>query len=190
MHRICVFTGTSFGRDERYLAAAHELGQAIAARGWGLVYGGASVGLMGAVADAALAAGGEAVGVIPRFIFEKETAHRALTELRVVDTMHERKALMEDLSDGFVTLPGGLGTMEELFDVWSWGQLDQHKKPNGLLNVGGFYSRLLDFLGHMTGEGFMKPEHLAMLQVADRADDLLELFLTYQPPTISKFTPA
>ena len=159
MNRLCVFCGSSPGRHPAYLAAAAELGTVLAKRRIGLVYGGASIGLMGAVADAARAAGGEVIGVIPRALVEFEVAHTGLADLRIVASMHERKALMAELSEGFVALPGGIGTLEELFEVWTWGQLGSHRKPCALLNVAGFYDRLLGFLDFVADEAFLRPVH-------------------------------
>ena len=170
MNRLCVFCGSSPGRNPAYLAAAAELGTVLAKRRIGLVYGGASIGLMGAVADAARAAGGEVIGVIPRALVELEVAHTGLADLRVVASMHERKALMAELSDGFIALPGGIGTLEELFEVWTWGQLGSHRKPCALLNVAGFYDRLLGFLDFVADEAFLRPVHREMLLVAETPD--------------------
>jgi uncharacterized protein (TIGR00730 family) len=153
--RICVFCGSSSGRGDAYRQAAATLGRLMAERGIGLVYGGASVGTMGVVADAAVDAGGEVVGVIPQALVDREVAHQGLTDLRVVRDMHERKATMADLSDGFIALPGGAGTMEELFEVWTWAQLGLHAKPIGLLDVAGFYDPLGAMLDHMVTEGFL-----------------------------------
>jgi len=153
--RICVFCGSSPGRGEAYGEAAAGLGRLLAERGIGVVYGGASVGTMGIVADAALAAGGEVVGVIPQALVDREVAHAGLTDLRIVPDMHQRKATMADLSDGFVALPGGAGTMEELFEVWTWALLGLHAKPIGLLDVNGFYDPLAAMLDHMVSEGFL-----------------------------------
>src|SRR6185503_14872599 len=146
MSRLCVFCGSSPGHDPAYGAAAAQLGRVLAERGIGLVYGGGRVGLMGILADAALAAGGEVIGVIPQALLDREIGHRGLTQLRVVDSMHSRKALMGDLADGFIALPGGIGTLEELFEVWTWAQLGLHRKPCGLLDANGFYAPLVDFL--------------------------------------------
>jgi len=173
MRSLCVFCGSSSGVDGRYLIAARELGHALATSGVRLVYGGASVGLMGAVADAVLRAGGDVVGVIPEALEQKEVAHRGLPELRIVRSMHERKALMAELSDAFVALPGGVGTLEELFEVWTWGQLGYHAKPCALYNVGGFYSGLIAFLDHTATAGFMRPETRQMLIVEDSQARLL-----------------
>ena len=185
--RLCVFCGSNPGRDPRYLAAARDLGATLAREGIGLVYGGAAKGLMGAVADAALAAGGEVVGVIPEALVAKEVAHRGLSDLRVVPSMHARKALMADLSDGFVALPGGAGTLEELFEVWTWAQLGHHAKPCGLLDVGGFYAGLGTFLDHVAAEGFMKAPHRDMLVTAGTPAELLARFRAYEPPRIGKW---
>lgn len=157
-----------------YRAAAAALGTALAERGIGLVYGGARVGLMGVVADAALAAGGEVTGVIPQALVDREIGHSGLSDLRLVGSMHERKALMASLADAFVALPGGIGTFEELFEMWTWTQLGSHAKPCGLLNVAGFYDRLLGFLDHVVGEGFLKPVHREMLLVGDEPGALLD----------------
>jgi uncharacterized protein (TIGR00730 family) len=171
---ICVFCGSSNGIRAGYETAARAFGQSAARRGIRLVYGGASVGLMGAMADAALHAGGEVVGVIPRQLVDREIAHRGLTTLHVVDTMHERKAMMADLSDAFVALPGGLGTLEELFEVWTWGMLGLHEKPYGILNVDGYYSPLIRFLDHARDEGFVRSAQRAMLVVEDDTTRLLD----------------
>jgi uncharacterized protein (TIGR00730 family) len=159
----------------------------LARQGIGIVYGGGRIGLMGAVADAALAAGGEVIGVIPQALLDREIGHRGVTELRVVGSMHERKALMADLADGFVALPGGIGTLEELFEMWTWGQLGLHQKPCGLIEVTGFFAPLLTFLDRLVVTGFVKPEHRAMLLEASSPEDLLARVLAYQPPEIPKW---
>ena len=182
MTRFCVFCGSSPGRNPAYLAAAAGLGTFLAARGFGLVYGGASIGLMGTVADAARAAGGEVIGVIPRALVKLEVAHADLPDLRVVGSMHERKALMAELSDGFIALPGGIGTLEELFEVWTWGQLGSHRKPCAVLNVAGYYNRLLGFLDFMTHEAFLRSVHRDMLLVADTPESVLEKLVSYHAP--------
>jgi uncharacterized protein (TIGR00730 family) len=187
MRRICIFSGSNAGRLPDYRAAAAALGTLLARRGIGLVYGGASIGLMGAAADAALEAGGEVIGVIPRALAEREVAHTGLADLRVVGSMHERKALMAELSDAFIALPGGAGTLEELFEVWTWAQLGSHAKPCALLNVGGFYDRLLGFLDHVVDEAFLKPAHRDMLLVADEPETLLGLMAEYRAPTETKW---
>ena len=186
--RICVFCGSSDGFDPQFRTAAVSLGQTLARQGIGLVYGGGKVGLMGAVADAALAAGGEVLGVMPRALVEKEIAHQGLTDLRVVASMHERKALMADLADGgFIGLPGGLGTFEELFEVWTWGQLGYHPKPVALMNVGGFYDRLLAFLDSVVEKGFVRREHRDMLVVATEPEDLIGRLRAYVAPHLPKW---
>ena len=174
MERILVFCGSSPGRRPEYAAAATALGRLLAGRGIGLVYGGASVGLMGAVADGALGAGGEVIGVIPRRLFESEIAHAGLSELRTVETMHERKALMAELSDAVIALPGGTGTLDELFEMFTWSQLGLHRKPIGLLDVAGYWERLLAFLDYMVDERFIRAEHRDVLLVEREPVALLE----------------
>ena len=187
MRRICVYCGSSPGRDPRYGEAARTLGQAMLKRQLGLVYGGASVGVMGQVADAVLDGGGEAIGVIPEALAVKEVAHDRLTQQHVVPSMHERKALMADLSDGFVALPGGWGTIEEIFEVLTWAQLGFHDKPCGLLNIGGYYDRLHAFLEHAIAEEFVKPVYRQMLIVEDDPERLLDRFAAYTPPKVKKW---
>lgn len=165
MPRVCVFAGSSVGVRPSYRAAAEALGSAIAARGWGLVYGGGGIGLMGVVADAALAGGGEVIGVIPNALDTHEVAHRGLTSLRVVADMHTRKASMADLADGFVALPGGLGTFDELFEIVTWAQLGFHAKPIGLLDVDGYFAPLRALVEHAVAEGFVAPRYRALLDV-------------------------
>jgi uncharacterized protein (TIGR00730 family) len=174
MKRILVFCGSSPGRRPEYAAAAAELGGLLAARGIGVVYGGASVGLMGALADAALGAGGEVIGVIPRRLVESEIAHAGLSDLRIVETMHERKALMAELSDAVIAMPGGTGTLDELFEMFTWSQLGLHRKPIGLLDVADYWERLLAFLDHMVEERFIYAEHRDTLIVDREAATLLE----------------
>ncbi|WP_443750744.1 TIGR00730 family Rossman fold protein [Asticcacaulis solisilvae] len=190
MQRICVFCGSSPGYDPRFMAAATAFGEALARNGIGLVYGGASVGLMGAVADAVMAKGGDVTGVIPQALVDKEVAHHGLKDLRIVGSMHERKALMADLADGFVALPGGIGTFEELFEVWTWAQLGDILKPCALYNVAGFYDGLTAFLDSVVDKGFMKPLHRDMLIVADQAPALLDRLCAYRPPAQSKWITA
>ena len=180
---ICVFCGASSGHDPRYAAAATLIGATLAQRGIRLVYGGGRLGLMGAVADAALAAGGEVVGVIPRGLVDRELAHPGLTELVVVETLHERKAEMARLADAFIALPGGLGTLEELAEVLSWAQLDLHTKPIGLLDVGGFFAALGTFLDHAVAEGFVAERNRRMLLRDDDLPALLARFATWEAPT-------
>jgi uncharacterized protein (TIGR00730 family) len=187
VRRLCVFSGSSPGGHPDYAAATAGLGRALAEAGIGVVYGGASVGLMGVVADAALAAGGEVVGVIPRALVDREIAHPGLSELHVVGSMHERKALMADLSDGFVALPGGTGTLDELFEVFTWGQLGLHAKPLGLLDVRGYYAQLVAFLDHAVQERFVAAEHRDMLVLEDDAAALLEAFRRWRAPVRSKW---
>ena len=164
--RICVFCGSSVGGNPKYLADAKSLGEQVARGGWGLVYGGTSVGLMGAVADAALARGAEVIGVLPRNLQDREIAHRGLTKLRLVESMHERKALMASLSDGFVALPGGYGTLDEFFEIVTWAQLKIHSKPCILINTDGYYDPLLRFLEQAMKEEFVRPANRDLVQVA------------------------
>ncbi len=185
--RLCVFCGSSAGNQPYYLEAAQQLGTTLAKAGITLVYGGAQVGLMGAVADAALAAGGQVIGVIPQHLVERELAHTGLTELRQVSSMHERKAMMADLSDGFIALPGGVGTFEELFEVWTWAQLGHHQKPCALFNAGGYYDKLIDFLDHAMTEGFMKQAYREMLIVAPDVESLMIKVKAYEPPKVAKW---
>ncbi len=176
MRRICVFCGASRGRSPGYLELAASVGAGLAERGIGLVYGGSRVGMMGAVADAALASGGEVIGVIPRRLVDRELAHPGLTELRVVDTLHERKAGMALLADGFIALPGGLGTLEELAEVASWSQLGLHSKPIGLLDRDGYWDALLAWLDHAVTEGFVAPEHRRLITADPDLATLLARF--------------
>lgn len=185
--RLCVFCGSSSGSKPVYLEMATRLGKALADTGIGLVYGGASVGLMGAVADAALANGGEVIGIIPQALQEKEIAHKGLTDLRVVGSMHERKALMAELSDGFIAMPGGIGTLEELFEVWTWAQLGYHTKPCALLNVDGFYDGLATFLDNLVEEAFVKSNHREMLIVETEVESLLLAIGRYEAPAVTKW---
>jgi hypothetical protein len=187
MRRVCVFCGSSHGASPVYAEAARDLGRRLARRGLGLVYGGGKVGLMGEVADAALAAGGEVIGVIPYALEAREVGHRGLTEMHVVDSMHERKARMADLSDGFLALPGGIGTLEELFEVWTWGQLGLHSKPCALLDVAGYYSPLLAFLDRTVDEGFLRPAHRAVLLVDADPEALLDRMAGFTPPAVEKW---
>jgi hypothetical protein len=187
MRSVCVFCGSSPGGNPAYLAAAQAIGREIAGRGLKLVYGGAKVGLMGAVADAALAAGGEVVGVLPKALMIKEIGHTGLSQLEVVDSMHERKARMAELSDGFVALPGGAGTLEEIFEIWTWGQLGFHGKPAGFLNVAGYYDKLAGFLDHTVDEAFVKPVHRDMLIFRDDPTALLDALAAYKAPATDKW---
>jgi uncharacterized protein (TIGR00730 family) len=176
---ICIFTGSRAGARSEYADAARRLGRLLVERGYGLVYGGGNVGLMSEIADAVLDQGGQVIGVIPELLVGKELAHRGLTELRIVKSMHERKAVMAELSDGFMGLPGGIGTMEEFFEVLSWAQLDLHDKPCGLLNVSGYYQHLIRFLDRAVEEGFLQPKHRSMLIVEEEPDRLLDRFETF-----------
>ncbi|MDB5690592.1 MAG: family Rossman fold protein [Sphingomonas bacterium] len=180
--RICVFLGSSFGRAPVYADVATRFGTLLAERGIGLVYGGGAVGLMGVIADAATAAGGEVIGVIPEALRAREHDHRGISELHVVKTMHERKALMAELADAFVALPGGIGTFEELFEVWTWAQLGYHSKPCGLLDVAGFFDRMSGFIDHVVEEGFLRPEHRAMLIVERDPAAMLDRLAGYRAP--------
>jgi uncharacterized protein (TIGR00730 family) len=173
---ICVFTGSRHGGLPEYAAAAKQLGQELVARGYGLVYGGGNVGLMNVIADTVLGLAGEVVGVIPDSLVSKEVAHRGLTELRVVGSMHERKALMAELSHGFIAMSGGIGTMEEFFEVLSWAQLGLHAKPCGLLNIAKYYDPLIQFLDHAVSDDFIKPKHRALMLVEDQPAKLLDRF--------------
>ncbi|MBR9824641.1 MAG: TIGR00730 family Rossman fold protein [Alphaproteobacteria bacterium] len=182
MKSICVYCGSNSGAKPGFITAARAVGQTLARRDITTVYGGGQVGLMGEVADAALAAKGKVIGVIPQFLALKEIAHMELTELRVVQSMHARKALMVELSEGFIALPGGIGTMEELFEIWTWGQLGRHDYPVGLLNVDGYFDHLVAFLDQMTEEGFLRPLHRNALKVSDKIEDILDAFDAYEAP--------
>ncbi len=181
---ICVYCGSSFGRVDDYGQAANALAQALVRKNIGLVYGGASIGIMGKVADEVLALGGEVLGVIPKALAHKEVAHHHLTQLRVTESMHERKMLMAELSDGFIALPGGIGTFEELFEIWTWAQLGFHHKPIGLLNISGYYDHLIQFLDHVLAEQFVKQETRDLLMVESDPDVLLDRFINYQAPPV------
>jgi uncharacterized protein (TIGR00730 family) len=186
LKRICVFCGSSPGARPEYVAAARALGALLAQRRIGLVFGGGKVGMMGQLAQGVLAAGGEAIGVIPRQLFERKVAFAGLSDLRVVETMHERKALMAGLSDGFMALPGGLGTLEETFEILTWAQLGLHGKPCGLLDVAGFFAPLLAFLDHVAGQGFVGGAHRAMVLTAETPEELLRQFERYEPVAVDK----
>ena len=182
-----MFCGSSAGTSPAYLDAARAMGRTLAKRGMGLVYGGGSVGLMGAVADAALGAGGEVIGVIPRALQLRELAHAGLTTLHVVGSMHERKARMAELAHGFVALPGGMGTLEELAEILTWAQLGLHARPTGLLDVAGYYRPLISFFDRAVAEGFLRPEHRALLVVAEEPAALLDRFAAWQPPAVQRW---
>jgi uncharacterized protein (TIGR00730 family) len=183
MYRICVFAGSNSGIRQEYQLAARALGKELVRRGLGLVYGGASVGLMGIIADEVLEYGGEVIGVLPKGLFQREVAHANLTALHEVSSMHERKALMADLSDGFIALPGGFGTFDELFEITTWAQIGLHTKPIGLLNVAGYFNPLLALVAHASTEGFIPPFHASLLMHDDNAVSLLDRFARYTPPT-------
>jgi len=179
---VCIFCGSSSGDDPRYVDAARETGSEIARRGWTLVYGGARVGLMGEVAKSALGAGGRVVGVMPRFLFEREVGHEGITSLEIVDSLAERKRRMGELSDAFLSLPGGIGTLDELFEAWSWSQVGLQRKPSGLLNVAGYYDALVSFADRATAAGFIRPQHRQLLTVSDDVGELLDGFRRPQLP--------
>jgi uncharacterized protein (TIGR00730 family) len=183
MRRVCVYCGSSFGNDPRFRAAAEAVGTLCAKRGLGVVYGGGSVGLMGLVADAALTAGGEVIGVIPRKLITLEKEHRGLSKLIETETMHERKRIMMEHSDAFLALPGGYGTLEELFEAVAWLQLGYHSKPVGLVNIAGYYDEMLSFLRTMVKGGLLKPENLDLLLVSDSVEEMLNQLAAWRAPT-------
>ncbi|WP_242335865.1 MULTISPECIES: TIGR00730 family Rossman fold protein [Anaeromyxobacter] len=187
MKRICVFCGSSPGINGSYVAMAQEVGRALARRGLGLVYGGGSVGLMGAVASAALEAGGEVDGVIPRALLARELGHGGLTRQHVVGSMHERKAKMAELSDAFLALPGGMGTLEELSEILTWAQLGLHAKPCGLLDVAGYYRPLISYFDHAVTEGFLRSEHRRLILVGEEPGALLDAFDRFEPPRVQRW---
>lgn len=184
INSICVYCGSSSGRLEAYTSAAVSLAESLVKRNIKLVYGGASIGIMGMVADQVLKLGGHAIGVVPKALAHKEIAHAHLTELHLTESMHERKMLMAELSDGFIALPGGIGTLEELFEIWTWAQLGFHNKPCGLLNIEAYYDSLIQFLDHVVAEQFAKEHHRAMLMVETNPDALIERYINYQPPAM------
>jgi uncharacterized protein (TIGR00730 family) len=186
MKRICVFCGSSPGAKNEYVQAAKSLGRELADRAIALVYGGATVGLMGQLANACLEAGGEVIGVIPQRLVEMEVAKTDLAQLHIVDSMHERKALMAELADGFIALPGGLGTIEEFFEALTWGQLGMHQKPCGLLNTCGFFDTLIAFVGHMVDQQFVERDHWKMIQIDESPARLLTRFDVYRAPKTDK----
>ena len=181
MKRLAVYCGSATPADPVYIETARAVGRALAERGIGVVYGGGKLGLMGAVADSALAAGGEVIGIIPQALVDAEVAHRGLTELHVVDTMHQRKQAFTDLSDGFVNLPGGTGTMDELWEALSWAQIGYHSKPVGLLNMAGYYDHLIAFYAKMGEVGFLRPQHQGILLVDAELDGLLAKMASFEP---------
>ncbi|WP_426258285.1 TIGR00730 family Rossman fold protein [Sphingomonas sp. DC1600-2] len=187
MKRLAVYCGSATPADPVYIDCAKEVGRTLAERGIGLVYGGGRLGLMGAVADAAMAAGGEVIGIIPQALVDAEVAHQGLTELHVVGTMHQRKQAFTDLSDGFINLPGGTGTMDELWEALSWAQIGYHAKPVGLLNVAGYYDHLIAFYHHMASVGFLRPQHAGILLIDSALDGLLAQMASHEPiETITK----
>ncbi|PFP32599.1 TIGR00730 family Rossman fold protein [Priestia megaterium] len=187
MKRIAVFCGSSNGASDLYIQGAKDLGKELAKRNISLVYGGASVGVMGAVADAVLEAGGHVIGVMPTFLEEREISHKNLSELIVVESMHERKAKMAELVDGFITLPGGPGTLEEFFEIFTWAQLGLHRKPCGLLNINDYYTPLISLFNHMTEEQFLQEKYRSMALVDTEPQGLLDQFNTYQPPSVKTY---
>lgn len=187
MQSVCVFCGSSPGIDPAYAQAARSLGRTLAEANVRLVFGGGHVGLMGVISNAALEAGGEAIGIIPKSLVERELAHPGLTDLRIVGSMHERKAMMSDLSEGFITLPGGTGTLEEFFEVLTWAQLGEHEKPCGLLNVAGYYDPLLAVFDQMVDEGFLSASNRALVLVESEPDKLLRRLDLYRPPETPKW---
>ncbi len=184
---ICVFCAASPGLNPTYGDRAADMGRFLAESGRRLVYGGGCTGLMGALAEAALAAGGEVVGIMPRHLVDREVAHANLTELIVVNSMHERKAFLAEMSDGFLAMPGGLGTMEELFEIWTWGQLGLHRKPYGLFEVNGFFTPLLSFLDHAVTEGFIRPEYRRQLVVESDPASLIARMEAMEPPALPRW---
>ena len=187
MKSICVYCGSSSGAQPIYIEQAQALGRSVVEAGLDLVYGGASVGLMGAVADAALAAGGRVIGVMPTALIEKEIDHKGLSELHIVTNMHERKAKMAELSDGFIAMPGGAGTLEEFFEMWTWSQLGYHRKPCGLLNVAGYFDSLITFMQHTVEQKFVKAEHVEMVLVESEPQALLQRLADYKPIFVPKW---
>ena len=187
IRRLAVFCGSNPGARPDYVEGARAFGHLLAQRGIGVVYGGSSVGLMSAVAEAVLDEMGDIIGVIPKMLVEREVAHKTLSDLRIVGSMHERKALMAELSDGFVALPGGIGTLEEFFEIWTWAQLGMHDKPCGLLNIAGYFDPLLEFLDRAVTEKFVREVHRSMVIVEDDPRALLSRFEAYEPPRVVKW---
>ncbi|SMF13007.1 TIGR00730 family Rossman fold protein [Desulfovibrio gilichinskyi] len=187
MKSLCIFLGANPGNDEKYAKAARDMGRELAKRKITTVYGGSDMGLMGILAESALEAGGKVIGVIPENLVKKNVAHPLLTELHVTESMHERKALMAELSDGFIAMPGGIGTMDEIFEIFTWAQLGFHSKPCGLLNIDGYYDTLLSFLNSVVKEGFLKSVHKDMLLTADSPAKIIDSFAGYEAPVVSKW---
>lgn len=190
MQSICVFCGSSVGQSPLYRESAVRLGRILADRGIELVYGGGSIGLMGVLADAVLNAGGRVTGVIPDRLAKREIMHAGLTDLRIVRTMHERKAVMAELAHGFIALPGAFGTMDELFEILTWAQLGEHAKPIGIVNVAGYFDPILEFMHRSVAEKFLKPKHLGLLLVDTDENALLDRFRDYKPPSLTKWIDA
>jgi uncharacterized protein (TIGR00730 family) len=187
MKRICVFCGSRFGNNSVYRAAATDLGKLLAEKELALVYGGGNVGLMGEIANSVLAHGGKATGVIPQFLVEKELVHEKLSEVRIVQSMHERKALMAELADGFIAMPGGFGTLEETVEVLTWAQLGLHRKPIGLLNIEGYFNALYEFFEHMVKENFLHTEYKEMILIKDNAAEMMDSLVSFRLPDIDKW---
>ncbi len=187
MKRICVFCGSNRGARSEYIEAAQTLGKALVKRNLSLVYGGGNVGLMGIIADAVLAEGGEAIGVIPQSLVDREVAHQSLTKMHIVNSMHERKALMADLSDAFIAMPGGMGTFDEFCEILTWAQLGIHQKPCGILNVENYFTPLLKMFDHSMNEGFLRDVHRELVIEAAEPETLLDLFENYQPQSVGKW---
>ena len=187
MKQVCIFCGSYSGSQPIYMTAAHQMGMGLAQRGLGLVYGGGRVGLMGAVADGTIAGSGKVTGIIPQSLVDRELAHVGLSKLHVVTSMHARKAMMAEIADAFIAMPGGFGTLDELFEIITWAQLGIHYKPIALLNIGGYFDPLLTFIEHMATEGFIKPEHRGAILVKNDVDSLLDTLLSYQPPQLEKW---
>lgn len=187
MKRICVFCGSNSGVDPIYLATAEKVGKFLADNNIELVFGGGRVGLMGKIADAVMENGGKVIGIIPQALSEREVAHQGLTELHIVGSMHERKAMMADLADGFIALPGGVGTFEEFCEIVTWAQLGIHTKPCALMNVGGFYDSFIAMFDHSMNQGFIRPQHRALVLVESEIDKLYKAMLEYRPPIVEKW---
>ncbi|MED3960870.1 TIGR00730 family Rossman fold protein [Niallia taxi] len=190
MKKLAIFCGSSNGASEIYIECAKKLGKELAKRNITLVYGGASVGIMGAIADSVLNEGGYVIGVMPSFLDNREIAHKTLSELIIVESMHERKAKMVELADGFIALPGGPGTMEEFFEVFTWGQLGLHKKPCGLLNINNYFDLLINFFSHMNKQEFLQEKYLSMFMYDSEPASLIEKFQTYNPPSVKTYIKA
>ena len=188
MEKLCVFCGSSPNIDRKYHSTAEELAKLLVKNNIGLVYGGSNIGIMKVIADCVLKQGGKVIGIMPQLLVDREIAHPGLTEIRIVDSMHDRKALMADLADGFIALPGGIGTLEELFEMMAWALLGIHKKPCGILNVHQYFQKLIDFLNHATSEHFIKQEHNSILIVEEKPEALLQRFRAYKAPLVRRWT--